>query len=192
MATRPKKQPHELSESYRIRSSYPGFAYQNKAHQAVQRALASGKLLRQPCEQCGAPKTHAHHADYSKPLEVQWLCPLCHKAVHRKTHCIHGHALTDDNIRINSNGLRTCRTCYIEQTRKGYQRKREQLLQMQNTRGTRLITFNGQTMSLNAWAKQIGINKESLRLRLSNWPLELAMTKPAKNDHRRTGAPNEN
>jgi hypothetical protein len=60
--------------------------------------------------------------------------------------------------------------------------------QMQNTRATRLITFNGETMGLNAWAKKLGLNKESLRTRLNNWPLELAMTKPAKNDHRRIGA----
>lgn len=60
--------------------------------------------------------------------------------------------------------------------------------QMQNTRATRLITFNGQTMGLNAWAKQMGINKESLRVRLNNWPLEIAMTKPPKPDYRRTGA----
>lgn len=25
---------------------------------------------------------HAHHDDYSKPLEIQWLCTGCHGAVH--------------------------------------------------------------------------------------------------------------
>lgn len=59
--------------------------------------------------------------------------------------------------------------------------------QMQNTRATRLITFNGLTMGLNAWAKHLGINKESLRTRLNKWPLHKAMTQPAKPDHRRTG-----
>lgn len=58
---------------------------------------------------------------------------------------------------------------------------------MQNTRGTRLITFAGRTMGLNAWAKELGLNKESLRVRLLNWSLEDAMTRPAKRDHRRTG-----
>lgn len=49
--------------------------------------------------------------------------------------------------------------------------------QMQNTRATRLITFDGQTMGLNAWAKHIGINKQSLSDRLRRgWPLEKAMT----------------
>lgn len=52
--------------------------------------------------------------------------------------------------------------------------------QMQNTRHTRLITFSGQTMGLNAWAKKLGLNKESLSARLKNWPLEKAMTHPPK------------
>lgn len=49
--------------------------------------------------------------------------------------------------------------------------------QMQNTRATRLITFAGQTMGLNAWAKRVGINKQSLSDRLRRgWPLEKALT----------------
>lgn len=52
--------------------------------------------------------------------------------------------------------------------------------QMQNTRSTRLITFGGETMGLNAWAKKLGMNKESLRIRLNSWPLHEAMTRPKK------------
>lgn len=49
--------------------------------------------------------------------------------------------------------------------------------QMQNTRHTRLITFNGRTQGLNAWAKEIGINKESLRTRLERgWSVDRALT----------------
>jgi hypothetical protein len=52
--------------------------------------------------------------------------------------------------------------------------------QMQNTRATRLLTFRGESMGLNAWAKRLGMNKESLRVRLAKWPLERAMTQPKK------------
>lgn len=36
--------------------------------------VSRGKIVRQPCEVCGEKKSEAHHKDYSKPLEVIWLC----------------------------------------------------------------------------------------------------------------------
>lgn len=36
------------------------------------------------CEKCEEFKAlDAHHDDYSKPLEVQWLCRQCHANVHQ-------------------------------------------------------------------------------------------------------------
>lgn len=64
------------------------------AHSRVQRALKSGKLVRPDrCERCGAADVrlrdgrsglHAHHADYSRPLDVEWLCVTCHLGVRGK------------------------------------------------------------------------------------------------------------
>ena len=45
-------------------------------------SVKCGKIQRLPCEVCGAKKTHGHHKDYDKPLEVVWLCPLHHKEIH--------------------------------------------------------------------------------------------------------------
>ena len=45
------------------------------------RAIRSGKLIPQPCA-CGNPKSQAHHEDYSKPLDVMWLCASCHQKRH--------------------------------------------------------------------------------------------------------------
>ena len=43
------------------------------------------KLEKKPCEKCGTSKyVHAHHDDYSKPLDVLWLCPLHHKQRHKE------------------------------------------------------------------------------------------------------------
>jgi len=28
-------------------------------------------------------RLHGHHNDYSKPLDVEWMCAVCHKAFHR-------------------------------------------------------------------------------------------------------------
>ena len=46
----------------------------------VNNAVRDGRLLRQPCF-CGA-KAQAHHDDYSRPLDVVWLCPIHHGERH--------------------------------------------------------------------------------------------------------------
>jgi hypothetical protein len=54
-----------------------------RARRITRQAVDAGRLLRQPCRKCGAAKADAHHTDYSKPLDVDWLCGPCHKRVHR-------------------------------------------------------------------------------------------------------------
>jgi hypothetical protein len=42
------------------------------------------KLELQPCEICGKTEDiERHHEDYSKPLEVRWLCKSHHLDIHR-------------------------------------------------------------------------------------------------------------
>jgi len=56
-----------------------------KAHIAVGSAIKTGKLHVKPCERCGyGIGVQAHHEDYSKPLEVVWLCKPCHGQRHRE------------------------------------------------------------------------------------------------------------
>ena len=58
---------------------------QRAAHTLLNSAIKSGKIKKQPCENCGSTvRVHGHHDDYSKPLEVRWLCPRCHKAFHKE------------------------------------------------------------------------------------------------------------
>lgn len=54
------------------------------AHVIVGNAIRDGRLIRKPCEICGAEKVTAHHPDYSKPLTVKWLCSKHHGELHRK------------------------------------------------------------------------------------------------------------
>lgn len=42
-----------------------------------------GKVAKKPCRECGQP-AQAHHADYSKPLDVIWLCRKHHLALHKE------------------------------------------------------------------------------------------------------------
>jgi hypothetical protein len=52
------------------------------ADSVARRAIESGKIEKQPCGQCGNPKAEAHHDDYTKPLDVRWLCRRCHRRHH--------------------------------------------------------------------------------------------------------------
>ena len=51
-----------------------------RARAIVRWAVLKGRLIRpERCEQCGrVAKVHGAHHDYSKPLDVRWLCPVCH------------------------------------------------------------------------------------------------------------------
>lgn len=59
----------------------------DRARDAVRYAVTTGKIVKpQECPACGASdkRIDAHHEDYSKPLDVVWLCSICHGRVHRK------------------------------------------------------------------------------------------------------------
>lgn len=44
--------------------------------------LRRGKIIKLPCLFCGNINSQAHHHDYSKPLEVTWLCRMHHLSLH--------------------------------------------------------------------------------------------------------------
>lgn len=55
-----------------------------KAKRIFDSAVKVGKVKRKPCEECGNLKSEGHHEDYSKPLDVIWLCRLHHMVRHGK------------------------------------------------------------------------------------------------------------
>lgn len=54
-----------------------------KARQTAANAVRSGLLVKKPCH-CGETETEMHHEDYSKPLEVEWLCTKHHVELNKK------------------------------------------------------------------------------------------------------------
>ena len=50
----------------------------------VNNAVRDGKLKKQPCFICGK-SAQAHHPDYSRPLDVIWLCVKHHNEAHALT-----------------------------------------------------------------------------------------------------------
>lgn len=53
-----------------------------RARRALSQAVRSGRLIRLPCTVCMSGKAEGHHDDYSKPLEVVWLCKEHHRQRH--------------------------------------------------------------------------------------------------------------
>lgn len=49
----------------------------------LKNAIRTGALIRKPCGLCGSENAHAHHPDYSKPLEIEWLCRAHHMEKHQ-------------------------------------------------------------------------------------------------------------
>jgi hypothetical protein len=53
-----------------------------RVKERVKYSLKVGKLVKTPCMVCGEVKVEGHHPDYSRPLEVVWLCRAHHKEIH--------------------------------------------------------------------------------------------------------------
>jgi hypothetical protein len=78
---RPEVREHERLLSVEKRNKFPE---KESSRNKLRYAVKIGKIERLPCEVCGKEKAQAHHEDYSKPLEVKWLCDLHHKQIHYK------------------------------------------------------------------------------------------------------------
>lgn len=88
------------------------------------------------CEHCGlVPATERHHVDgdtfNNERPNVAFLCNRCHQTVdgrlssrdpsamiaaaavarRARTHCVHGHPLSGDNLYVGPSGKRACRAC---------------------------------------------------------------------------------
>lgn len=80
----------------RIRADRPGWSTaknakwnlanpeKRRAHKKLEYAVRVGRVARRCCERCGSDKAQAHHDDYSRPLEVMWLCQPHHRERHRE------------------------------------------------------------------------------------------------------------
>jgi hypothetical protein len=78
------EKPVVVSQACQLKT--PDRIIQDCAAIAVREAVRNGILVRpEVCEICDkSPRDGvvAHHPDYSRPLEVEWLCRSCHTAKH--------------------------------------------------------------------------------------------------------------
>lgn len=68
-----------LAEFYPYNSKRQMNDVKRQAACAVTNAKRTGTLVPKPCVECGAARSEAHHDDYSKPLDVIWLCRFHHR-----------------------------------------------------------------------------------------------------------------
>lgn len=74
---------NSISRKYR---ENPINKIKESARNQVNKGIKYGRITKPEfCEDCGKDEfLEAHHEDYSKPLEVKWLCKTCHWKQHSK------------------------------------------------------------------------------------------------------------
>lgn len=84
MARARQKDPEKFRERDRLRKR--PVDEKVRARSLLNGAVQCGRINKpQTCESCGVMgRITAHHENYSKPLDVKWLCYECHGALHRK------------------------------------------------------------------------------------------------------------
>jgi hypothetical protein len=77
--------PHRVALRARVVSEWKAAHPERRAaHVALGNAVRAGRIARLPCLVCGE-RAEAHHPDYSRPLDVVWLCPAHHAQTHALT-----------------------------------------------------------------------------------------------------------
>lgn len=74
--------PHRVALRDRVTNAWKqAHPERRRAHVQLRRAILAGKVIRPVnCQRCGCVpgRIEGHHHDYSKPLDVEWLCKPCH------------------------------------------------------------------------------------------------------------------
>ncbi len=76
-----RKQIREYTDEYKKK-----FPLRKAASTIVNNAVRDGRLKKpKNCSKCGKmARIYGHHDDYYKPLDVIWLCQVCHKQLHKE------------------------------------------------------------------------------------------------------------
>ena len=80
-----KTEAGKLAKKKAINAYHARYPMKYAAHVIVGNHIRNGRIVPESsCSCCGSTeKIEGHHDDYTKPLDVRWLCEKCHKEWHR-------------------------------------------------------------------------------------------------------------
>ena len=81
-----KKYPEKRKEYFKLYLKTPHNILKMKARRSVHQALKNNQIIKSSIwKHCCKSKTvQAHHTDYTKPLNIIWLCRSCHSVEHAR------------------------------------------------------------------------------------------------------------
>lgn len=76
--------PKQRINSTKYSSLSDSQKFKSNARAYANTYLRRGVIKKEKCRICGKEQSEMHHGDYTKPLDIIWLCRMCHMKIHKE------------------------------------------------------------------------------------------------------------